>query len=167
MKATVLVVAHRTAASDDLLAALRGRAETSPARFELLVPPARPGAAGREAARTQLERALARMQEFGLEVSGAVGADDDPVVAVIEAYDPRRHDEVIVSTLPAAVSHWLGIDAPARIARHTGALVRHVTARPQRRAARPVHVERPAGNGVLSPFVVLGWGPTPRDGAPR
>ncbi|HEX8086179.1 MAG TPA: hypothetical protein VF529_17940 [Solirubrobacteraceae bacterium] len=162
MKATVLVVAHRTAASDDLLAALRGRAETSPARFELLVPPAHPGAAGREAARTQLERALARMQEFGLEVTGAVGTDDDPVVAVIEAYDPRRHDEVLVSTLPASVSHWLGIDAPARIARHTGALVRHVVAREQRRAARPVHVERPAGNGVLSPFVVLGWGPTAR-----
>jgi len=162
MKATVLVVAHRTAASDDLLAALRGRAETSPARFELLVPPTHPGAAGREAARTQLERALARMQEFGLEVSGTVGTDDDPVVAVIEAYDPRHHDEVIVSTLPAAVSQWLGIDAPARIGRHTGALVRHVTAREQRRAVRPVHVERPAGNGVLSPFVVLGWGPNSR-----
>ena len=73
MKANVLVVAHRTAASDDLLAALRGRAETTPARFELLVPPTHPGAAGREAARTQLERALARMQEFGLEASGAVG----------------------------------------------------------------------------------------------
>ncbi|HEX8119918.1 MAG TPA: hypothetical protein VF549_01515 [Solirubrobacteraceae bacterium] len=159
MKATVLVVAHRTAASDDLLAALRGRAETSPARFELLVPPARPGAAGREAARTNLDRALARMQEFGLEVSGSVGSDDDPVVAVIEAYDPRRHDEVVVSTLPASVSSWLGIGAPSRIARATGALVRHVVSREQRRAVAPVHVERPSGNGVLSPFVVLGWGP--------
>ena len=158
MKATVLVVAHQTAASDDLLAALRGRAETSAARFELLVPPMRPGAAGREQARTQLERALARMQEFGLEASGLVGADDDPVVAVIEAYDPRRHDEVIVSTLPASISHWLGIDAPARIGRATGALVRHVVSRPQKRAAVPMHVQRPESSGVLSPFVVLGWG---------
>jgi hypothetical protein len=162
MKATVLVVAHRTAASDDLLGALRGRAETSPARFELLVPPMRPGGAGRVAARTQLERALARMHEFGLEATGAVGADDDPVVAVIEAYDPRRHDEVLVSTLPASISHWLGIDAPARIGRATGALVRHVVAREQKRAAVPVHVDKPAGSGVLSPFVVLGWGPSAR-----
>jgi hypothetical protein len=158
MKATVLVVAHRTAASDDLLAALRGRAETSAARFELLVPPTAPGGTGRIAARTQLERALARMHEFGLEATGFVGADDDPVVAVIEAYDPRHHDEVLVSTLPASVSQWLGVDAPARIGRATGALVRHVVSREQRRAAVPVHVEKPAGNGVLSPFVVLGWG---------
>lgn len=162
MKANVLVVANRTAASDDLLAALRGRAETTPARFELLVPPAHPGAAGREAARTQLERALARMQEFGLDASGSVGTDDDPVVAVIEAYDPRRHDEVLISTLPASVSQWLGMSAPARISRATGALVHHVVSREQRRAAVPVHVDRPAGNGVLSPFVVLGWGPTSR-----
>jgi hypothetical protein len=158
MKSTVLVVAHRTAASDDLLAALRGRTELGPARFELLVPPTRPGPEGREIAATQVERALARMQEFGLEATGAVGTDDDPVVAVIEAYDPRRHDEVLVSTLPASVSRWLGVDAPARIARSTGALVRHVVSRPQRREYVPVHVEKPAGSGVLSPFVVLGWG---------
>ncbi|HEX2086247.1 MAG TPA: hypothetical protein VHF89_11230 [Solirubrobacteraceae bacterium] len=160
MKANVLVVAHRTATSDDLLAALRGRAETSPARFELLVPPRCPGPEARSEARAQLEAALARMQEFGLEATGAVGSDDDPVVAVIEAYEPRRHDEVIVSTLPAAVSRWLGHDTPARISRATGALVRHVVSREQRRRAPvPVHVEKPAGNGVLSPFVVLGWGP--------
>lgn len=162
MKATVLVVAHRTAASDDLLAALRGRTELGQARFELIVPPTRPGPDGREEAADQLDRALARMQEFGLEATGSVGSDDDPVVAVIEAYDLRRHDEVLVSTLPASVSHWLGVDAPARIARATGALVRHVIAREQKREVRPVHVEKPAGNGVLSPFVVLGWGPTAR-----
>ena len=162
MKATVLVVAHKTAASDDLLAALRGRTELGPARFELLVPPAQVGLAGKDAARTQVEHALARMQEFGLEATGAIGSSDDPVVAVIEAYDPRRHDEVIVSTLPASVSRWLGHDAPARIARATGALVRHVVSREQRREAVPVHVEKSSGSGVLSPFVVLGWGPTAR-----
>jgi hypothetical protein len=158
MKATVLVVAHRTAASDDLLAALRGRTELGPARFELLVPPTRPGPDGREQAAKQLEHALARMQEFGLDADGSVGSDDDPVVAVIEAYDPRHHDEVIVSTLPASVSRWLGCDAPARIGRATGALVRHVVSRPQKREVVPVHVEKSSGSGVLSPFVVLGWG---------
>jgi hypothetical protein len=158
MKANVLVVAHKTATSDDLLGALRGRADTSPARFELLIPPMRPGGDGREAARAQLERALERMKEYGLEATGAVGSDDDPVVAVIEAYDPRRHDEVIVSTLPESISHWLGIDAPARIHRATGALVRHVVAREQRPRPEPVHVERPEGSGVLAPFTVLGWG---------
>ena len=163
MKATVLVVAHKTAASDDLLAALRGRTELGPARFDLIVPPTRPGPDGKLSAETQLEHALARMQEFGLEATGSVGTSDDPVVSVIEAYDPRKHDEVLVSTLPASVSRWLGHDAPARIAKATGALVRHVIAREHRREVAPVHVERQPSSGVLSPFVVLGWGPTSRD----
>ena len=159
MKPTVLVVARRTATSDDLLSALRGRAERQPARFELLVPPRCPGPEAREEAREQLEAALGRMREAGLEASGAVGTDDDPVVAVIEAYDARRHDEVIVSTLPADVSKWLGHDAPARIAKATGALVSHVVAREQRPDREPLHVERPPGVGVLSPLAALGWGP--------
>jgi hypothetical protein len=158
MKANVLVVANRTAASDDLLAALCERAGRSPARFELLVPPTAPGPAGREAARVRVDEALARFSEHGLEAEGEVGCDADPVTAVLEAYEPRHHDEIVVSTLPASISHWLSIDGPARIGRATDALVYHVVAREPVRAPEPVHVERPQGYGVLAPLVALGYG---------
>jgi hypothetical protein len=162
MKANVLVVANRTAASPDLIACLRERAERSPARFDLLVPPTAPGEEGRAQARRNLEEALAALADAGLEASGGVGSDTDPVIAVLEAYDPGAHDEVVVSTLPATVSHWLQIDGPARIARATGAFVRHVESRPERPAPQPVHVERGPGPGVLAPFVALGWGGRPQ-----
>src|SRR3712207_8962893 len=50
----------------------------------------------------------------------------DVVIAVLEAYDGRRHDAILVSTLPESLSHWLSCDVPARIARATGAAVEHV-----------------------------------------
>ena len=158
MKANVLVVANRTAASPDLIACLRERAERSPARFQMLIPPTSRGEQGRAHARQNLDEALAAMSDAGLEVEGAVAGDSDPVIAVVEAYDPKRHDEVIVSTLPASASHWLRIDGPARIARVTGALVRHVEARPPRAEPRIAHVEKESGPGVLAPLVALGFG---------
>jgi hypothetical protein len=158
MKANVLVVANRTAASPDLIACLRERAERSPARFQMLIPPTSRGEEGRADARANLDAALAALGEAGLEAEGAVANDSDPVIAVVEAYDPRLHDEVIVSTLPASASHWLRIDGPARIARKTGALVRHVESRPPRTEPTAEHVERPQGQGVLTPFVALGFG---------
>lgn len=158
MKANVLVVANRTAASPDLIACLRERAERSAARFDLLVPPTAPGEDGRAQARRNLEQGLAALADAGLEASGDVGTDTDPVISVLEGYDPARHDEVVVSTLPASVSHWLMVDAPARIGRATGAFVRHVEVRPEREAPRAVRVEREPGPGVLAPFAALGWG---------
>jgi hypothetical protein len=163
MKANVLVIANRTAASPDLLASLRGLAERRAARFELLVPPAVPGADGRAAARRNLEAALAALGDAGLEASGTVGTDSDPVVAAIEAFDPLRHDEIVVSTLRESLSHWLHCDAPARIGRATGAIVHHVVAQEARPAPRVVHVERRRGHGVLAPLVPLGYG-RPRAG---
>src|SRR5688572_27837854 len=159
MKANVLVVATRTAASDDLLDALRARAGRTPARFELLVPPSRPGPAGRAEAQRQLEEAIARYEEFGLETEGRVGRDADPVFAVLEAYDPARHDEIVVSTLPASISRWMRMDGPARIGRATNALVWHVMAREPRRTPPPVPVEQPVSYGLLAPLVALGYGP--------
>ena len=158
MKANVLVVANRTAASPDLIACLRERAERSPARFQMLIPPTSRGEQGRADARRNLDAALAAMRDAGLDVTGEVASDSDPVIAVLEAYDPKRHDELIVSTLPASASHWLRIDGPARIARASGALVRHVESRPPREEPEVAHVEKPKGAGVLAPFVALGFG---------
>lgn len=134
MKATVLVLANRTAASGELIAALRERAERRPARFELVMPPERAGAAARQAAEERLAEALEQARAAGLELTGRVADDCDALAAATEAYDPLRHDEVLVATLPAGLSHWLAIDLPARLGRATGALVSHVVAREPARA---------------------------------
>jgi hypothetical protein len=119
MKATILVVTNRTAASEDLLAALQARAGRGPARFEFVMPPDRETPEARAEARARLDEALALAREAGLEAVGHVGACD-ALSAVVDAYDRRRHDEILISTLPAATSHWLRIDLPARVARATG-----------------------------------------------
>jgi len=153
---SILVVANRTADSDELLAALKARSGERPTRFVLLVPARAAGPAGKEAAREALDRALAAMREAGLEADGEVG-HHDPVAAVSDAWDPQRFDEVIVSTLPGAASKWLQFDLPHRIARLTGVQVTHVLASDRRApeiTAPPVHEKQ----GLLSPLSVLTWG---------
>ena len=126
-KTNVLVIANRTADSPELLEALRARAERSPAAFVLLLPKNGTDRLGAELA---LEASLDRIREAGLSVDGLLG-DSDPLVAVQEAWDQSRFDEVIVSTLPTHSSRWLLIDLPHRVARITGASVTHVVAAPR------------------------------------
>jgi nucleotide-binding universal stress UspA family protein len=130
--ARVLVVANRTAGSQELLAALRERAGRGPSKFHLLVPASPHGVSwmtdmnsGGDAAEHDLEGALARLREQGLDVDGAVG-DPDPVAAVQDAANAASYDEVIVSTLPKHVSKWLHLDLPRRAAHATGLPVTHV-----------------------------------------
>ena len=154
---SVLVVATITAESDELLAAMRARAERGPTRFTLLAPATEPGSAGREAAEGKLNAALERMREAGLKVDGRVG-DSDPIIAVHETWDPREYDEIIVSTLPTHESKWLLIDLPHRVARITGVPVTHVVGFLPK---EPVHGEPPPKHdrlGVLAPLSVLAWG---------
>ena len=155
--ARVLVIANVTAGSDDLLEAVRARAERSPAAFTLLMPATEPGLHGREALKPRLEEALSRWREAGLEADGVVG-DRDPLEAVQEVWKPGSHDEVIVSTLPGASSRWLQFDLPHRVARITDMPVTHVIARP------PGYDEHPHGpppakeRSSLGPLSVLSWG---------
>jgi hypothetical protein len=159
---SILVVANRTADSDELLAALKAHAEHHPTTFTLLVPAPAAGPAGREAGKEALERALAAMRATDLEVDGQVG-HHDPIAAVDDMWDPQRFDEVIVSTLPGAASKWLQVDLPHRVARMTGVQVTHVIASDRRApeiTTPPVHEKQ----GLLSPLSVLTWGGGPRDG---
>jgi pimeloyl-ACP methyl ester carboxylesterase len=118
------VVANVTATSSELVGALRERAVREPTTFTLIVPATR----GRAAAHETLADALKHLRGQGLEVDGSVG-HADPLVAVIEAWDPTRDDEIIVSTLPANISTWLHAGLPHRIEKLTGASVAHVVSR--------------------------------------
>ena len=156
MAANVLVVANLTAGSQDLLDALKHRAERSPIRITLVMPAQGPGLGGREAVRARLDEALEKMRAAGLEADGAIG-DADPMEAVAECFDPTRHDEAIVCTLPGRSSKWLQYDFPHRVARYTGVPVTHVVADDMRPAPAtspaPVHEREPLG-----PLSVLSWG---------
>jgi hypothetical protein len=122
-KTRLLVVANRTADSDDLLAALRERAARGPIDVTLIVPQDSHGGLGE-----RMTMALTHFHEAGIEAHGMLG-DTDPCVAVVEAWDPGSYDEVVVSTLPGASSRWLMMDLPGRIARMVDAPVTHVVAR--------------------------------------
>ena len=129
----LLVVANRTADSEELYADLVARAEHGPISVLLLVPQDGYGGQGR-----RLNAALQRLQEAGIDARGMLG-DTDPAVAVQEAWDPRTFDEIVVATLPVGMSRWLGFDLPHRIARLTDAAVHHVEAR-EATVAQPLSV---------------------------
>lgn len=121
-QARVLVVAHRTAATPQLLAAVAERAARGPASFALLVPRAvhgmhrvmDPEEGGDEEAALVLELALPLLEEAaGGPVEGIIG-DATPLTAIQDAVNSRGFDELIISMLPARVSRWLHIDLPSK-----------------------------------------------------
>ena len=128
----VLVIANHTVDSEEVRAAIVGRAAAGPLQVTL-VAPASGGASSMRERRAvtarRLERAVQRLREAGVAVEGVVG-DADPMVAVQDAWDPRRFDEIIVATLPTGLSRWMAADLPHRVERFSGARVAHVVAAP-------------------------------------
>jgi hypothetical protein len=119
----VLVVAHKTAATQPLLDAVRERAQRGPAKFTLLVPTTTHGLhkvvdpedQSPEEANAVLEHAIPLLSEAaGAEVTGMVGAPD-PSVAIEDAMNAHSYDEIIISTLPARLSRWLKLDLPSKV----------------------------------------------------
>jgi hypothetical protein len=119
----VLVVAHKTAATEPLLDAVRERAARGPAQFTLLVPnPAHglhrvvdPEDQGTGEAQQVLDRALpALSQAAGSEVEGMIGTTN-PHMAIEDAVNLRGFDEIIISTLSPRVSRWLKLDLPSKL----------------------------------------------------
>jgi hypothetical protein len=156
MAAHVLVLANVTATSRDLIDAIRRRAEKGPIDVTLLMPGKGPGLSGREAVRDRLDEALETWRSAGIDADGVCG-DANPMDAVAETWDPRRHDEVIVSTLPGQSSRWIQGDLPGRVARFTGAPVTHVVASDMR--PEPQHGPPPEHeSSPLGPLGVLAWG---------
>jgi hypothetical protein len=138
--ASVLVVAHKTAATPALLDAIRERAARSPARFHLLVPNPfiadwhpvhtdRHEKEHHEQAEHVLALALPLYEEAaGGPVDGSVSVRHDPMDAIEETLRAGTYDEIILSTLPRSVSRWLHIDLPHRVA-HLGLPLTTVIAR--------------------------------------
>jgi hypothetical protein len=140
--ARVLVVAHKTAATPGLIAAVRERAARGPASFTLLVPNAAHGLhrvvdpedAEQSEAEQVLELAVPLLEEaVGGHVEGMVG-DPSPMNAIQDAINIHGFDEIIISTLPATVSKWLKLDLPSKVA-GLGLPVTTITAK--ERAAMP------------------------------
>ena len=130
--ARVLIVAHRTAATPLLLNAVRARARRSPCSFTLLVP-RRYWDPDTDEAGATLELAIPLLEEAaGSHVDGSIG-DADPFVAVRDAVTNIGIDEIMISTLPARVSHWLRRDLPHRVEQF-GLPVTVVTAQQSERA---------------------------------
>jgi hypothetical protein len=154
---SVLVVANVTADAPELLQALDERAGRDTCQFTLLVPAPAGGKAGREAAGVRLEAALEKMREQGLEVEGQIG-DQDPIIAVHEMWDPKRFDEIVVSTLPTGSSKWLQVDLPRRVEKMTGVQVQHVVCPPPAPQPRAEPVPKRERYGILTPFAALAGG---------
>jgi hypothetical protein len=131
----ILIVANRTAATPALIDEVRKRASDATCRFTLLVPRAFWDADTEESAIT-LELAIPLLDEAaGSHVEGLIG-DTDPFAAVSGALADGDYDEIIISTLPARVSHWLHLDLPARVQR-LGLPVTVITARKTDRQFTP------------------------------
>jgi cell pole-organizing protein PopZ len=119
----VLVVAHKTAATQPLLDAVRERAQRGPCTFTLLVPnPAHglhkvvdPEDQVESQANEVLVQALPALSEAaGTRVTGIVG-DADPLAAVHDAINLQGFDEIIISTLSPRLSRWLKLDLPSKV----------------------------------------------------
>lgn len=116
-----LVIGNQTLDSAELAAAIRARVAEGPVEFHVVVPATPVGrgltwdeSEARAAAEKRLAEALARLRAEGLSCSGEVGSRD-PVEAAEDALRARDVDEVILSTLPAGISRWLGQDVPSRL----------------------------------------------------
>ena len=138
----VLLVANRTAATERLAEAVRERAARGPAVFHLVVPAhphglhkvVDPQEGDEGEAQHVLAAALPLLSEAaGGQVTGHVG-DAEPLMAIEDAVNRERYDEIVVSTLPRRVSRWLHLDLVSK-ARGLGIPVTHVEA--EERAAAP------------------------------
>src|SRR5688500_19099193 len=96
----VLVVANRTAATPDLLDAVKRYAREQPTAFALLIP----DAPRSEHTDWTLELALPLLERaVGGPVEGLTGTSGDPFEAIQRVVADGNYDRIIISTLPRRV----------------------------------------------------------------
>jgi phosphopantetheine adenylyltransferase len=109
----VLVVANETLTGNELVDALRRRAERGDIRVLVVAPVTQPGQgyvvyrdSRRASAGRRLDRTLSSLREAGIPAHGAV-FDDDPLTAVKDVLASEDVDEIVVATHPETKSGWL------------------------------------------------------------
>jgi GABA permease len=143
-----LVVANQTLGGDELVRVIKEIMAAGPSEFYVVVPatpvehlvptfvppmPVMGGPVklppspqeGRQLAEAKLRAALEQFKAAGVTADGEVG-DPDPVRAVDEILATQQFDEIIVSTLPHRLSHWLRQDLPQRLEHKFHLPVTHV-----------------------------------------
>ena len=134
----ILVVANQTAPGAHVKQIVSERMAEGPCRFVLLVPATPPKGTWTftddkmlELARERMQQALAGLTELGAEIEGHVEVGN-PLDAVAAYLDSGRYEnqqpfaEIILSTLPPGVSHWLKQDLPHKLERRHEIPVTHV-----------------------------------------
>lgn len=125
-----LAVANRTATGDELLEALKAKAESEQEKqrgrlFVVVVPQEGGDGNATRRARTRLKVVHDRLRDAGLFAAGVIG-DPDPYTAIINTLQYFRVDDIVISTFPATKSGWLRADLIDRVRRTTGKPVEHV-----------------------------------------
>jgi hypothetical protein len=127
-----LAVANRTASGDELLEALKAKAQAESDQrerlFVVVVPQEGGDGAAARRARTRLSLVLGRLHEAGLTASGMIG-DPDPYTAVMNALQYFRVDDIVISTFAETKSGWLRADLIQRVRNASGKDVQHVVHR--------------------------------------
>jgi hypothetical protein len=127
---TTLAVANRTASGDELLEALKAKADSFNKQhlrqlFIVLVPAEAGHGQALQRARTRLKLVLDRLHVRGLFAAGMIG-DPDPFTAISNALQYFRVDDIVISTFSETKSGWLRSDLIERVRRSTGKPVEHV-----------------------------------------
>jgi hypothetical protein len=125
-----LAVANRTASGDDLLEALKAKADEQAAVHErqlflVLIPQEGGDGASTRRARTRLKLVLDRLRVRGLYAAGMIG-DPDPYTAILNTLQYFRVDDIVISTFAETKSGWLRADLVERVRRATGKPVEHI-----------------------------------------
>lgn len=118
-----LVVATKTVAAPDLVTRLKERAGGSPHRYTIVCP--RADDVGEAEIVLDLASTLAELYRADVDATGQP-MSPDPFLAVKNAIEHYRIDEVLISTFAGESSHWLEQDLVGRVREITDKQVQHI-----------------------------------------
>jgi hypothetical protein len=118
-----LVVATKTVAAPELVTRLKERAAGAPHRYTIICP--RADDVGEAQIVTDLASTLAELYKADVDATGQP-MSPDPFLAVKNAIEHYRIDEVLISTFAGESSHWLEQDLVGRVREITEKQVQHI-----------------------------------------
>lgn len=118
-----LVVATKTVAAPDLVNRLKERAAAAPHRYTIVCP--RADDVGEAEIVTDLASTLAELYRADVDATGQP-MSPDPFLAVKNAIEHYRIDEVLISTFAGESSNWLEQDLVGRVREITEKQVQHI-----------------------------------------